>query len=832
MARLKIDYGIDLGTTNSAICRMEKGEPTIKKSDTLKDTMPSCVSFTKKKGIKVGDSAYQTLRSDKRRATKSWTKEASNTFVEFKRTMGSDFEYESKFMERKFNSEELSAEVLKTLKSFVQDEQVTSAVITVPAKFTVSQKDATMRAAKMAGFEHCELLQEPIAASMAYGLTSEQKNGYWMVFDFGGGTFDAALLKVEDGIMQVFDTEGDNFLGGKDLDYAVVDNILLPYLTKNFSIENILSDEDKKESLREALKTYAEDAKIQLSFKPQEDIISNLGDLGEDDEGEGLELDLSITLSQLKEVLTPIYQKSVDICKKLLSRNNMKGDRLSSLILVGGPTFSFIIRDMLKEQITTNVMTNVDPMTVVANGAALYASTIDNEAEQELESGTIAFDIEYESTTVESSVFIPIKLDKKNTNGTLPPSVSVILTRGDKAWSSSKETVNEMGTVIELQLLEGKSNLFVVSAFDDKGKSLNCFPNEINIIQGSKIGSAILPYNIGIEVWNEDNQRGEFNLVKGLEKNKPLPAVGAINGLKTTNVLRPGSSKDFIKIPIYQGDEGAQGLSAVYFEHVYDVIIKGENLPSLLPEGSDVDITIKVDRSESVSMSAYFPSIDYTEEIDVPKDSVQEEVSEAYLKDEIKKGKSDIAKLKEQGVDVTDYEEKISGVSVELDNGNLHKQVLQHLREVLRDVDRNTVESEWTELEKKLRSAFNMLEEDNKKYGDDNTTTQVDEIRGQVDESIRRKDIPAAKQLLEMMSQLNFKLAAVEYFEAWIVDWYKRFSTIQWKDEKRAKMLIGQAAQIMNDNPTADKLVPIVSQLVELLPQGQKPAGAEGLLGH
>ena len=101
-------------------------------------------------------------------------------------------------------------------------------VITVPAKFTVGQKTATMEAAKMAGFTKCELLQEPIAAAMAYGLAPDSKDGIWMGFDFGGGTFDAALLKVEDGIMQVFDTEGDNYLGGKNLDYAIVDNIIIP----------------------------------------------------------------------------------------------------------------------------------------------------------------------------------------------------------------------------------------------------------------------------------------------------------------------------------------------------------------------------------------------------------------------------------------------------------------------------------------------------------------------------------------------------------------------------------------------------------------------------
>ena len=135
-------------------------------------------------------------------------------------------------MEKEYSSEELSAEVLKALKSYITDENIKSVVVTVPAKFTVNQKDATLRAAKLAGFEHCELLQEPIAASMAYGLDAKSKDGYWLVFDFGGGTFDAALLKVEEGIMKVIDTEGDNYFGGKNLDYAIVEEIMIPHIRK------------------------------------------------------------------------------------------------------------------------------------------------------------------------------------------------------------------------------------------------------------------------------------------------------------------------------------------------------------------------------------------------------------------------------------------------------------------------------------------------------------------------------------------------------------------------------------------------------------------------
>ena len=168
MARNKIDYGIDLGTTNSAIARMENGSPVIKKSDTLKDTVPSCVGFNKKQATTAGDAAMNTFKADKLRALKNPSLSPTNTFIEFKRTMGTDKLYQSSNLNRSLTSEELSAEILKKLKSLVTDENIQSIVITVPAKFTINQKDATSRAAKLAGFKHCELLQEPIAASMAY----------------------------------------------------------------------------------------------------------------------------------------------------------------------------------------------------------------------------------------------------------------------------------------------------------------------------------------------------------------------------------------------------------------------------------------------------------------------------------------------------------------------------------------------------------------------------------------------------------------------------------------------------------------------------------------
>lgn len=334
MIRTKIDYGIDLGTTNSAISRMENGNIRIIKSlDTQKDTTPSCIAVNQKGTLFVGDKAYLNYRSNSLKNLSNNT--SFNSYIEFKRTMGTDKKYHSSFAGKDFSSEELSAEVLKRLKEYVQDENISAIIVTVPAAFKNNQIDATRKAAQLAGFSHIEVLQEPIAASMAYGLENMNKDGFWLVFDFGGGTFDTALLKVEDGIMKVVDTEGDNYLGGKNLDFAIVDQLILPDIQSRFSINNILSDDKRKTEFRNALKFFAEEIKNNLSFNASHNIYVDPGDCGEDDEGEEIDIDLTITQEELEQVLTPVFQRAVDLSIKLIERNNLKGSDLESLILVG-----------------------------------------------------------------------------------------------------------------------------------------------------------------------------------------------------------------------------------------------------------------------------------------------------------------------------------------------------------------------------------------------------------------------------------------------------------------------------------------------------------------
>ncbi len=845
--RTRIDYGVDLGTTNSAIARIENGKPVIKKSDTLKDTTPSCVTVNKKKDILVGDPALNSLKNDKIRALKTGKQESSNSYIEFKRTMGTTTKYHSSNMEKDFTSEELSAEILRKLKSYITDDALKAIVITVPAKFTMVQKDATVRAGKMAGFKHVELLQEPIAASMAYGLDAKNKDGVWLVFDFGGGTFDAAIVRIEEGIMKVIDTEGDNWLGGKNLDEAIVDQILIPHLQEHFSLENTLSNIATKEVLRNAVKYYADECKVQLSYKEKHTILTDLGDLPfEDEDGEELSLDMEVDQLMIEKVFSPIFQKAIDICKDLLKRNNLSHQQLSTLILVGGPTYSPILRRMLKEQITTNINTSIDPMTSVAVGASLFASTVsisEEVIEESRDKTKIQLEIKHEPTSVEAEEMVNIKILKDKTQGSLPEKVFAEIVRGDLAWSSGKKSLSEKATLFDIVLNMGASNSFTINLYDEEGDKLECQPNSFNVLQGINPGQATLPYHMGIEI--KDRLLGEdvFLPLQGLAKNLPIPATGVIRGLKTQRPIRPGVKDDTIVIPLYQGEYSAEGSRAINNDHINDVIITGESLPSILPEGSEVEITVKVDRSEKMTLSAFFPYLNHTEEIKV--EYIQrEQVDENWLRSEIITAKKNVQKL-QNGSELAALESikgKLETLEQQLENEKASAdgkfRILDNLRVELRHLDSIRHEAEFPQLEKKLKATFYALEElideikadDEKNLNIEKVEAHLEEYRVKIEHVIKTKDIREARELLEAMGSTEFAIrdaASGGMMDVALLKYISDdFSRIKWKDPNKARNLLNQAINAIN-NGKMNNLRPFLSQIIDVMDRSD----AEEFLG-
>ncbi len=839
MTRTKIDYGIDLGTTNSAIVRMQNGEPKIIKSDTQKDTIPSCVNFRKKKSISVGDAAYNQFKQDKINALKTFDLNLTNCFIEFKRTMGTSKKYFSSHMNKEYTSEELSSEVLKKLKSFILDENFDSAVITVPAKFNTSQIDATQKAAELAGLSHVELLQEPIAASMAYGIEKTKEEGHWLVFDFGGGTFDAALIKVEEGIMKVVDTEGDNHLGGKDIDNAILDNIIIPYLKKTYSIDDIFKDESKKNILRESFKYHAEIIKIQLSFNENYELLTDLDEIPfKDSNGIDLELDLTVSREDFKKAVAPIFQQAIDTCNELIKRNNMKGQDLATILLVGGPTYSPILRSMIKDQISVNVNTTIDPMTAVAVGSALYASTRDIPSKfQKRDLTKIQLDLKYEATSVEIEEFVTINILRNKTNGEIPESLFVELVRSDGGWSSGKIEIKNDAELIEVSLESNKANNFNVITYDSKGTVFDCEPNEITIIQGSKIGSATLPMNIGIELKDSLTGNIRFKTVNGLEKNTSLPAVGKISGLKTQNQIRPGIKEDIIKIPLYEGENGADGTKAIHNQHIKDVIISGEDLPKLLPSGSDVELTINVDSSRRNKFDVYFPYLDETLEIDV-EIGLMKIISAEKLEDEISKAINSLVILS-QTVNANNHD-KISTYENELkkllsslnksrnDDDNRVK-TLDSLRKILKNIDHLEQLSEWPNVDEELTNEISRLKKINLQYGNDKTAEIITKFQDQADKVKNEQNIQLAKQLIEEIRNFNHKLmdqgAGVAYEISIIKSIDSEFDMIEWYNVNEARSLMNQAKQIISSNPSKESLKEILRRLFELMPKPDKPIG-------
>ena len=779
---------------------MEHGKPVIIRSDNGMETMPSCVSFKKGGTLNVGYSAYSDLGRSKLRALKKKSGRSTDSCIEFKRFMGSDKTYMSSYAEHLWTPEELSAQVLKSLCSFVTDEEVKSAVITVPAKFTVNQKDATLEAAHLAGLEQVELLQEPIAASMAYGLKADEKNGIWMVFDFGGGTLDVALVHVSDGVMQVFDTEGDNYLGGKNLDEAIVSKILMPELLSRYVFDT--ADRTQMSVLSDALKVVAEKLKNTLSYKDMETVYLEAGDWGEDEDGEEIELELTVTRDMLDNAIRPILQKAVDVCKNLMLRNKIPYGKLSHLILIGGPTYIPLLRKMLREQVTQNVDTGIDPMTAVAQGAALYSATIPLKNLESIskKGAELQLNINFEATSVDTETYVTVHTEENISD------LKVKLIRTEDYWESIPATIGDKGGLLICELLPGRPNTFVVSATVN-GVVTNCFPWELTIIQGTKVGSAILPYNIGIEVYNPKKCRRVFTSLTGLEKNRPLPASGIVYGLKTMTDIYGGDEDTTIRIAIYQGDNDSEGKTAALYEYVSDIVISGDDVATFIPEGSHVNVKIDVDRSEMMTVTCEFPSSKQTIEKKLDTSKRQESKSEEYLRELIARTQAQLRNLSAQLPDDTELPNLMRQLKMVEDSlvmGVQNKQVEQHLKEVMRSIEAYESESEWDRARIALQKSLLSLQIEGAKRSEDiGVTRMVESFVAQVERILTIKDERKAKFLKHQIEEYEYAITQDEIYRS-IIRWADReFSTIKWTDGRKAQKLVMEAMAILHKNPNA-----------------------------
>ena len=359
-----VDYAIDLGTTDSVISYYNGGKPLIIKNyKTGEDFTPSAVLIDDDNNLQVGESARNAVIDNSR-----------NAISEFKGNMGFPIPFKFEKSSKILFPEELSAEVLKDLRVSVFNQygvNIEDVVICCPANSNPMKTKAINDAAELAGFKSHTLILEPIAVALAYDLKASHKDeGIWMIYDFGGGTFNVSIIEDNGEEIEKLATEGlDNF-GGNTLDWKIVESAFIPKIAGDLNLNDLNLNNQKYIKVFSKLKLFAEKSKKELSISTKADVfISNLFD--------NYDFTYTLTREEFKEIITPSIKTTFDLCHSLLNENNFSGHNVDKIILVGGSCLSPVVKNLIKEEFDIPLEDSIDPLTVVAKGAAIYAGSLD-----------------------------------------------------------------------------------------------------------------------------------------------------------------------------------------------------------------------------------------------------------------------------------------------------------------------------------------------------------------------------------------------------------------------------------------------------------------------
>lgn len=592
-----INFGIDLGTTNSLVAKFEKGKVEVFKNPIgFKESLPSVVGFRNDR-VLVGDQARTYIEKD-----------ARSVASRFKRKMGTTEAIKIKSLGASKSPVELSAIVLKELKGFVHSgEKVEAAVLTIPASFDTVQSNATKEAGYVAGFKHVVLLQEPIAASLAYANkegSQELRNSQWLVYDFGGGTFDVALVKIVEGELTVVDHEGENYLGGGDFDALIVEKLLIPELNRRGRFDDLLqamkSERGKHNTLYHVLLKYAEDAKVELSSKTSADVDIGMLDLVDDD-GKSIDAILTITRSEFEALIQPLVDGTVEMMRRILTRNSLQPSDLLFILMIGGSTYVPYVRQRVHELMGVPVNTSVDPTNAVAVGAAYYAGTKEYveggaasvpKGEQKLRIRAV-----YNRSSQEAEEPFSAKVEGDCTG------LSYRIRREDGGYDSGLKKLSSR-IMEDLPLVEGQFNLFRFDVVDDQNSPVDTGLDSIQIAQGRySVAGQMLPDDISLVI--DDVALRDTRLQRVFAKNTVLPSQAKLTREIGMTIVK--GSKDLLRILVVEGPSDHHSSTN---KPIGSLQIDGAQLSRDLMKGTEVDLTFEMSESRDLTVSAYFNGTD------------------------------------------------------------------------------------------------------------------------------------------------------------------------------------------------------------------------------
>jgi len=550
-----------------------------------------------------------------RRAYNAIAEDPDNVAAEFKRLMGQKFQHKFPASGRAMSPEELSAEVLKSLLADARrrqpDTDLSAAVITVPAAFTALQCEATARAARLAGLAEHPLLQEPIAAALAYGARADSGDERWLVFDLGGGTLDIAVVSTREGRLSVLEHRGDNHLGGKDIDRLIAQKIFLPHLAAQFSLPDA---PDAGGRLLRKLTLIAEYAKIELSNS--DETIVTLIDLGADAEGRDIEAELTLGRAEVEAQIEPLVARCLQLVGDTLAAARLRGTDLDRVLLVGGPTQMPYVRRSLGDALGAKVDFSLDPMTVVAYGAALYGATVERAATAIAPRVAVAADklsvrLAFDPVSTSLDAAVAGKIDGAHARHAR----EVKIDTDNNFWTSGWHAVSDNYFEIPLVLQEGKNNKFLISVRDAEGRALAVEPSEFSVRHGLMISAPPLPHTISVELVQPD---GTIELSPVFPRRTLLPAEKTVS-YRAASTLRPSDAETSLAIKLWEGEAlgEPQANNWVGNMHIWNTHIRRP-----IPEGAEIQLHIRVDASRLITVEVFVPHLNagFSERVYIPQD--------------------------------------------------------------------------------------------------------------------------------------------------------------------------------------------------------------------
>ena len=833
MSRTTIDFGIDLGTTNSTIAVFEDGEVEVFKNNEGFEYTPSAVWVDKHNNLIVGRVAKEHLEND-----------SDNAFCEFKRLMGSANKRTFAQNGQSMNPEELSAEVLKELKANVRqrgDEEVTAAVITVPADFELPQCEATKRAAQLAGLTLSPLLQEPVAAALAYGFQSKSDKVFWLVYDFGGGTFDSAIIQVRDGAIEVVNHGGDNELGGKDIDWAIVEQLLVPALTKQCSLTNFKRGDKKWRAAFAKLKWHAEEAKIALSRRKSIDISINFTD--KDNFAEPFHFDYELSQSDVAELAKPFIMKTIDICRKTLADKRLEKGNIEKVLLVGGPTLAPYLRERLAdstEGLGIPLEAKVDPMTVVAQGAAIFAGTQRLPTDQvnldeQLEKGLFVVSFpDWSFTGFDVEPVVAGKVEPPAGESLDGLSIEFINDTAKPAWRSGKVSLREGSFMTTLWADKKNANTYQVALVDAAGRSKMVMtdPETLTYNVGLTFTDPPLTHSLGIALANN-----EFKAF--FEKGAPLP-VHKRDIFHTAVSIRKGEKNNSLRIPVMEG----QSLRADRNRRIGTLEIPAEHIKRDVPVGSEVEVTIDIDRSRLIQTSAFIPILDEVFESVIPMEADDTKFDPKELTQELQKEKERLANVREKAKTTGDerakealqkieqeqmVEQADAALAAASDDADDAKKCRNRLLDLRIAIDSTEDALEWPALVLSAEKIISAGKEIAQQHGNADEKRILESEEAQVRNALLTHDPELLDHQIESYRMAIFRI--LQRTGVLQVIFFQNLCErkAEMRDQTQAQSLISEGLRAMNTNDK-DRLQAINHQLSDLLPTPPKQPGIGDLI--